>query len=70
MDNILSQLHTIFFQDEKHPEFLSDFGIFLTLAITNRDESGYILYTDEASDCLISDFLSVSECDISDIFLE
>lgn len=64
MDDILSQLHTIFFQDEKHPEFLSDFGIFIILAITNHDES------DEASDCLISDFLSGSHCDISQIFLE
>lgn len=65
MDDILSQLHRIFFQDEKRPEFLSDFGIFLTLAITNRDESGCILNTYEASD-----FLSVSHCDIHDIFLE
>lgn len=65
MDDILSQLHRIFFQDEKRPEFLSDFGIFLTLAITNCDESGCILNTYEASD-----FLSVSHCDISEIFLE
>jgi DNA repair exonuclease SbcCD ATPase subunit len=44
MDDILSQLHQIFFQDEKRPEFLSDFGIFLTLAITNCDKSEYILH--------------------------
>ena len=66
IDDILSQLHRIFFQDDKkRPEFLSDFGIFLTLAITNCDESGCILNTDTASD-----FLSVSHCDIRDIFLE
>ena len=66
MDDILSQLHHIFFlDDKKRPEFISDFGIFLTLSITNRDESGCILNTYEASD-----FLSVSHCDIHDIFLE
>jgi hypothetical protein len=61
MVDILSQLHQIFFQDENSPEFLSDFGIFLTLAITNSDE---------ASECLLSDFSLVSDCDISQIFLE
>ena len=66
MDDILSQLHHIFFlDDKKRPEFISDFGIFLTLSITNCDESGCILNTDEASD-----FLSFSHCDIRDIFLE
>lgn len=66
MDDILSQLHQIFFQDDKkRPEFLSNFGIFLTLAITNCDKSEYILHPNTASD-----FLSVSHCDIHDIFLE
>lgn len=66
MVDILSQLHQIFFQDDKkRPEFLSDFGIFLTLAITNCDKSEYILHPNTASD-----FLSVSHCDIRDIFLE
>ena len=66
MDDILSQLHRIFFQDDKkHPEFLSDFGIFLTLAITNCDKSDFILHPNTASE-----FLSVSHCDINDIFLE
>ena len=66
MVDILSQLHQIFFQDDKkRPEFLSDFGIFLTLAITNCDKSEYILHPNTASD-----FLSVSHCDICDIFLE
>jgi len=56
-----------FFQDnKKRPEFLSDFGIFLTLAITNCDKSEYILQANTASE-----FLSVvSHCDIRDIFLE
>lgn len=67
MDDILSQLHQIFFQDnKKRPEFLSDFGIFLTLAITNCNKSEYILHANTASE-----FLSVvSHCDIRDIFLE
>jgi prefoldin subunit 5 len=71
MDDILSQLHLIFFQDENRPDFLSDFGIFLTLAITNCDESGFILNNDVDSYDLLSDFvLESSNCDISEIFLE
>ena len=71
MGIILSQLHRIFFQDENRPEVLSDFGIFLTLAITNCDESGFILNNHVDSYDLLSDFvLESSNCDISEIFLE
>lgn len=66
MDDILSQLHHIFFQDDKkRPEFLSKFGIFLTIAITNCQSMSHTLHPNTASD-----FLSVSHCDIRNIFLE
>jgi hypothetical protein len=64
MDYILSQLEPIFLSRELSQDFLSDINIFLTIFITNCDDSGVILNTKEVSEKLISDFLSDSECDI------
>lgn len=64
MDYILSQLEPIFLSRELSQDFLSDINIFLTIFITNCDDSGVILNTKEVSEKLISYFLSDSECDI------
>ena len=64
MDYILSQLEPIFLSREPSQGFLSNINIFLTIFITNCDDSGVILNTKEVSEKLISDFLSDNECDI------
>jgi hypothetical protein len=54
----LSWLHVIFFQDKIHSDYLSDFGLLMTIALTNCDEYKSILNTEKDDDEMIREFFS------------
>lgn len=54
----LSWLHVIFFQDKIHSNYLSDFGLLMTIALTNCDEYKSILNTEKDDDEMIREFFS------------
>ena len=54
----LSWLHVIFFEDKIHSDYLSDFGLLMTIALTNCDEYKSILNTEKDDDEMIREFFS------------
>ena len=67
----ISCLHVIFYEDELHSDYLSDFGLLMAFALTNCDEYPHMLNDENYDDELIREFFSESEknLDISIISL-
>ena len=57
----ISCLHVIFYEDELHSDYLSDFGLLMAFALTNCDEYPHMLNDENYDDELIREFFSESE---------
>jgi len=57
----ISWLHVIFYEDELHSDYLSDFGLLMAFALTNCDEYPHMLNDENYDDELIREFFSESE---------